>query len=477
MPVAEEHDMAAGDSLIAGRYRLVERVGSGSMGVVWRAHDERLDRTVAVKQLRPGTELTDMAVRLGTEQAMREARITARLQHPNAVTVHDVVEHDGLPCLVMEYLRARSLSSVLAQHGSLPPVEVARIGAQVADALAAAHQAGIVHRDVKPDNVLLTEDGVAKITDFGISRTIGDGSVTWPGVVVGTPAYLAPEVARGASADFASDVFSLGATLYTAVEGSAPFGPHENTIVLLQAVANGVIVAPRRAGGLESVLSWLLAADPGQRPDMVSARAALAAVAEGRAVVSPNGTLTLPAAPVATVKPRPKALVGALTAVGLVAAGVLAGVLITDGGSSADGVDAAGTPDTTHTGGVPPPSATPSEAPSATPSEAPSMAAGSVSTCTAAYAVTNSWPGGYQAQVTVTNAGGVALSGWTVSWQLPDGQTITSLWNGALSQEGPAVTVGNTSYNATMAANASTSFGFLGGGTGGTPLSVRCQAR
>jgi hypothetical protein len=290
--------------------------------------------------------------------------------------------------------------------------------------------------------------------------------------VVGTPAYLAPEVARGAGADFASDVFSLGATLYAAVEGGQPFGSHENTIVLLQAVAAGAVIPPKRAGGLEPVLGWLLRTDPAERPDMVRTRAALTAVAEGRPAITPTGTLALPAIPPSPNEFRShrRALTGAFVAVALVAAGVLAGVLITDGGEPA-GQMAAGSPSTAHTRGVPLPSTSPSDI----------QPAAGTTTCVADYTVTNSWPGGYQALVTVTNPGGGVLDGWTVSWDLPDGQTITNLWNGALSQAGTAVTVGNTSYNATMAANASTTFGFLGGGagtaSGDNQPTVHCQPR
>jgi len=190
----------------------MESVGSGGMGVVWRAEDERLARTVAVKQLLTHPGLSDEQAEEARRRAMREARTAARLQHRNAIAVFDVAEHDGNPWLVLEFLRSRSLSAVLAERGTLPSGEVARLGAQVASALAAAHEAGIVHRDVKPGNVLLDEDGLAKITDFGISRTMDDSTITQSGMVAGTPAYLAPEVARGAQPDRASDVFSLGAT-------------------------------------------------------------------------------------------------------------------------------------------------------------------------------------------------------------------------------------------------------------------------
>ncbi|MEU4743081.1 serine/threonine-protein kinase, partial [Actinosynnema sp. NPDC023658] len=221
--------------LVAGRYRLRGRVGAGSMGVVWEALDERLDRVVALKQLVvPGG--ADPVEAVG--RAAREARIAARLQHPNAVTVHDVVEDDGRPVLVMEYLPARTLADRIAR-GPLPAERVVPIGAQVASALAAAHAAGIVHRDVKPGNVLVADDGTAKITDFGIARAAWDVTVTRAGVLAGTPAFLSPEVARGGEPGPESDVFALGATLYAAVEGRPPFGAGDNAIALLHAVAAG----------------------------------------------------------------------------------------------------------------------------------------------------------------------------------------------------------------------------------------------
>ena len=253
--------------LVAGRYRLRRRVGAGAMGVVWQAVDERLDRSVALKQL-VVPEGSDPVAAVG--RAAREGRIAARLQHPNAVTVHDVVEDDGKPVLVMEYLPARTLADLIAR-GPLPVERVTAIGAQIAGALAAAHAAGIVHRDVKPGNVLLTDDGTAKITDFGIARAIGDVTVTKTGLLAGTPAFLSPEVARGGEPGPASDVFALGGTLYAAVEGRPPFGDGDNAIALLHAVAAGHFAPPTQAGPLTDVLMELLRTDPATRPTMAQA--------------------------------------------------------------------------------------------------------------------------------------------------------------------------------------------------------------
>ncbi|MDQ6716507.1 MAG: serine/threonine protein kinase, partial [Actinomycetota bacterium] len=272
--------MSGTDVLIGGRYRLVNRIGTGGMGVVWEAWDERLRRPVAVKQLHPHRGGSDEDADLANQRAMREARITARLHHPHAVPVFDVVEHDGQPCLIMQYLPSTSLHAVLSERDRLSPSEAARIGAEVASALTAAHRSGIVHRDIKPGNVLIAQDGSAKITDFGISHAMGDTTITSAGMVTGTPAYLAPEVARGATANFASDVFSLGATLYAALEGVPPFGTNEqqNPMALLHRVASGVVEPPSHAGVLQPVLTRMLAPAPQDRPSMEEVTLALEAV-------------------------------------------------------------------------------------------------------------------------------------------------------------------------------------------------------
>ncbi|MEU2255033.1 serine/threonine-protein kinase [Nocardia xishanensis] len=289
------------DRLIAGRYRLTDPIGTGAMGVVWRATDVRLRRTVAVKQLLLGPGLSREQALESKLRAMREGRIAARLHHPNAITVFDVAEEDGQPWLVMEYMNAPSLAAKLSGQRTLSPIEVAKIGAQAAAALAAAHDAGIMHRDVKPANLLVADDGTVKITDFGISRAVGDVTVTATGFLAGTPAYLAPEVARGENPEPASDVFALGSTLYAAVEGAPPFGEGDNALAVLHAVARADVPKPRRADGLAPVLMHLLAASIDARPTMSEAKEALEAVAAGRVPA-------LAAAPVATkVLPAPGA--------------------------------------------------------------------------------------------------------------------------------------------------------------------------
>ena len=232
--------MSERDDVIAGRYRLLEQVGSGGMGAVWRARDELLERDVALKQLHLEPDLAPAGQPgIGPERAMREARITARLHHPHAVPVFDAVEHEGQRYLVMQYFPSRSLQDILVEQHTVPPATAARIGSEVASALATAHRAGVVHRDVKPANVLLAADGTSKITDFGIAHVLGDATLTSTGVITGTPAYMAPEVARGEPSSEASDVFSLGATLYRALEGHPPFPQQENQLGLHSGLLSG----------------------------------------------------------------------------------------------------------------------------------------------------------------------------------------------------------------------------------------------
>ncbi|MFD3508118.1 serine/threonine-protein kinase [Nocardia sp. NPDC058666] len=295
------------DRLIAGRYRLTDPIGTGAMGVVWRATDVRLRRTVAVKQVLLAPGLTGTQALEGKLRAMREGRIAARLHHPNAITVFDVAEEDGQPWLVMEYMNAPSLAAKLAGGVTLPPIEVAGIGAQAAAALSAAHDAGIMHRDVKPANLLVGDDGTVKLTDFGISHATGDVTVTATGFLAGTPAYLAPEIARGDNPKPAADVFALGSTLYAASEGAPPFGEGDNPLAVLHAVARGVVPQPKNAGPLGPVLMWLLTASADDRPTMAQARVALEDVAAGRVPALPaSATKMLPIGDAdTTLIPRP----------------------------------------------------------------------------------------------------------------------------------------------------------------------------
>ncbi|PWK89353.1 hypothetical protein C8D88_102626 [Lentzea atacamensis] len=292
---------------LGDRYVLLDQLGAGAMGVVWRARDELLHRDVAVKQLLLN-DVQPNEFHEAVQRAMREGRIAARLQHPNAIAVYDVVVDNGKPCLVMEYLPSRNLSAVLDERGPMPPMEAARIGSLAASALAAAHAAGIVHRDIKPGNVLIGRDGGVKITDFGISRALGDVAVTKTGMLAGTPAYLAPELARGAEPAPPSDVFSLGATLYAMTEGEPPFGKSTNDLGLLYKVARGETRPPMRSGPLTPLLVRLLANEPSQRPTAAQAAEELKAIASGnvppvttvlppRPMTPPSGTAVMPSGP------------------------------------------------------------------------------------------------------------------------------------------------------------------------------------
>ncbi|SDY42723.1 Serine/threonine protein kinase [Modestobacter sp. DSM 44400] len=277
--------MTAAGPLVAGRYRLRSQLGGGGMGAVWLARDELLGREVAVKQVLVPLGIDAELAAANREAAMREGRIAARLSHPHAVAVYDMVLDQGQPWLVMEYLPSRSLAVLLQDRGVLPVAQVAQIGAQVAAALTATHAAGVVHRDVKPGNILIGEgpgrDGLVKITDFGISRATGDVSLTQTGVVKGTPAFLAPEVAQGQSPNEASDVFSLGGTLYACLEGTPPFGLSDNALQMLHRVAGGEFTPPRNAGPLTAPLMRMLAPNPVDRPTMPQVRDQLAKLAAG----------------------------------------------------------------------------------------------------------------------------------------------------------------------------------------------------
>jgi serine/threonine protein kinase len=263
-------------------------------------------------------------------RAMREARIAARLQHHHAISVFNVVEDGDRPWLIMEYLPSKSLADVIKEDGARPVDEVIGIACQLASALTAAHEAGIVHRDVKPGNVLLGEDGTVKVTDFGISRAIGDVTLTATGEIAGTPAFLAPEVARGDEASFASDVFSLGATMYTAVEGNPPFGYGDNAIALLYRVSSGDIVPPTQAGKIEPLMLRLLAMEPTDRPTMKQALEELEAFGVNGGAIPTVRELPVPE-PVAGVAtsggPSKKRLGVALIGV-VVLAAIIAGALI-----------------------------------------------------------------------------------------------------------------------------------------------------
>lgn len=287
--------------LLADRYRLGEVLGRGGMGTVWRASDETLGRAVAVKELRfPGNVDEDEKRRLVT-RTLREAKATARIRSTGAVTVFDVVEEDDRPWIVMELVESRSLSDVIREDGALTPHRAAEVGLAVLDVLRAAHREGILHRDVKPSNVLIADDGRVVLTDFGIAQVEGDPSVTSTGMLVGAPSYISPERARGQRPGPASDLWSLGALLYAAVEGHPPYDKG-SAIATLTAVMTEPIETPRNAGRLAEAIYGLLRKDAGQRLKEPETRRILDAVLHE----SGNAPAAAPAPAVAAaVPPRP----------------------------------------------------------------------------------------------------------------------------------------------------------------------------
>ena len=259
--------------VIAGRYNLQHPIGRGAMGVVWRARDQILDREVAVKEVVISSLLGEEERRNAYQRTLREARTAARLSHRGLVAVYDVAEEDGRPWIVMELVPSRSLDQVLTVEGRLPALRVARIGQQLLSALAAAHIAGVLHRDVKPSNVLIATDRTgtgwderAVLTDFGIAQFEGDPRLTQTGMVMGSPGFTAPERIRGGDATPASDLWSLGATLYAAVEGRGPYEQRGGAITTMSAIINEDAPVAAHAGRLAPVIAALMRRDPATRP-------------------------------------------------------------------------------------------------------------------------------------------------------------------------------------------------------------------
>ncbi|MFE6097199.1 protein kinase [Streptomyces massasporeus] len=285
--------------LLAGRYRVTAALGRGGMGIVWKAVDEVLGREVAVKELRTYTDAAGPELAALQLRMQREARAAARVRHPGVIAVHDIAQVDGRPLIVMELVDGPSLDDVLRERGTLDPGEAAGIGAKVMDALAAAHRAGVLHRDVKPGNILLDRSGRVVLTDFGIATMDdpGDGSATHltrSGELVGSLDYLAPERAQGADPGPACDIWALGATLYAAVEGSSPFR-RTSTFSTLTAIVSEPLPEPRHAGPLGPVLQRLMDKRPESRPEADQARALLQAVADTDGTDTPTSTLRGPA--------------------------------------------------------------------------------------------------------------------------------------------------------------------------------------
>ncbi|MET7690060.1 serine/threonine-protein kinase [Streptomyces sp. NPDC005483] len=263
--------------LLAGRYRLGGVLGRGGMGTVWRAEDETLGRTVAVKELRFPSSIDEDEKRRLITRTLREAKAIARIRNTSAVTVYDVVDEDDRPWIVMELVEGKSLAEVIREDGLLEPKRAAEVGLAILDVLRSAHREGILHRDVKPSNVLISEDGRVVLTDFGIAQVEGDPSITSTGMLVGAPSYISPERARGHKPGPAADLWSLGGLLYAAVEGAPPYDKG-SAIATLTAVMTEPLEEPKNAGPLRDVIYGLLTKDPAQRLDDSRARAMLTAV-------------------------------------------------------------------------------------------------------------------------------------------------------------------------------------------------------
>jgi serine/threonine protein kinase len=259
------------ERLIGARYRLHHVLGRGSMGIVWAAHDEVLRRDVAVKEVLRPPGMSDGEAEVLRERTMREARSVARLSHPNLVTLYDVVQLDGEPYVVMELVPSSSLADLIRQRGPLTLEQGAAVADAVAAALESAHRAGITHRDVKPGNVLIADDGRIKLTDFGIARNMADATMTSRGITLGTPSFIAPEVASGDGVTTAADLWSLGATLWAAMCGQPPY---EGTNVLrtINAVVHGDVPAPVGADELAPVIAGLMVKTPTERMTLADVR-------------------------------------------------------------------------------------------------------------------------------------------------------------------------------------------------------------
>ncbi|WP_405806680.1 serine/threonine protein kinase [Streptomyces sp. NBC_00210] len=280
--------------LLAGRYRLGGVLGRGGMGTVWRAVDETLGRTVAVKELRFPNSIDEDEKRRLITRTLREAKAIARIRNNSAVTVYDVVDEDDRPWIVMELVEGKSLAEAVREDGTLTPRRAAEVGLAILDVLRSAHREGILHRDVKPSNVLIAEDGRVVLTDFGIAQVEGDPSITSTGMLVGAPSYISPERARGHKPGPAADLWSLGGLLYASVEGCPPYDKG-SAIATLTAVMTEPLDPPKNAGPLEEVIYGLLVKDPAQRLDDAGARALLTDV------------LHAPETPEQPVEPEPPA--------------------------------------------------------------------------------------------------------------------------------------------------------------------------
>ena len=260
------------ERLVGGRYRLSSELGSGAMGTVWSGYDDVLQRRVAVKELKVPPGVPEQEARDLRERIMREARALGGLSHPNVITVFDVVVDDGQPVVVLELVPSRNLATMIGESGALTAGQAAVVGFATAGGLRAAHRAGITHRDVKPGNVLIADDGRVKLTDFGIARNSADAPMTSVGLVLGSPAYIAPEVAAGQPVTPAADLWGLGATLFAAVEGRPPYDVHGDPVSTITEVVDGDVPRPRGSGPVVDVIVALMVKDPARRMPLEEVR-------------------------------------------------------------------------------------------------------------------------------------------------------------------------------------------------------------
>ncbi|MFL6123702.1 protein kinase domain-containing protein [Actinophytocola sp.] len=320
-------DQVAAERLIAGRYALVREIGRGGMGIVWLAEDRTIGRRVAIKELHLPDGVAPEEKRVYEERVLREARAAGRLNDPGVVTVFDVLRESGRTFIVMELIQASTLTELVETRGPLPPSTVVSLADQLLSALEAAHAAGVVHRDVKPSNIMVTANGRVKLTDFGIAQSTDDPRLTTSGILIGSPVYMAPERLRGQDADAGSDLWSLGAVLFFAVEGYAAY-ERPSTAATMHAILNEVPYLTRCQGPLAAVVTGLLNTHPDARPSAAQVRGLLArstgaSPADTTVAVVPRGTAAHHPPPAPRRRRKPLLVAAAVLAVALLVGGYL----------------------------------------------------------------------------------------------------------------------------------------------------------